>query len=240
MDEKISINKIKWINSLRQKKTRKDSDFFIVEGDKMAAELMDLWSNYIELIITTKKDFTSTNSYYIVNDVEMKKMSSLKTPNSFLIIAKKPKLDFPEKGLFLLLDEIQDPGNMGTIIRTADWFNVQGIICSTGSVDTFNSKVIQSSMGSLFRIPIKFQDFSELLPTIDQPIYGALLEGDSVYDHDICEESLYLMMGNEGNGVSLNNRKYISKKVKIPQFGKAESLNVAIATGILLSEFRRS
>jgi len=239
LEEKISKNKIKWVNSLKLKKNRVNSDYFIVEGDKMTAEMIEFWGDYIDLIITTKNDIQTSLNIAYIDDVTMKKMTSLSTPSHTLIIAKKPINTFPEKGLFLLLDEVQDPGNMGTIIRTADWFGVSGIICSTGCVDIYNSKVIQSSMGSIFRMPTKSVDFNEFLPSISEPIYGALLEGENVYQSDLKNDTCYLMMGNEGNGINPNYLEFISHKVKIPQFGKAESLNVAIATGVLLSEFKR-
>lgn len=240
MEEKLSKNKIKWINSLKLKKNRIDSAFFIIEGEKMTTEMLENWSDFIEFIVTTENNLEhQTLTIFQVDNLTMKKISSLSTPSHTLIVAKKPIQNFPEDGLFLLLDTVQDPGNMGTIIRTADWFGVSGIICSKGCVDIFNAKVIQSTMGSIFRVPIKYEDFSTLLPTVKEPIYGALLDGENIYETSLNDSKSYLMMGNEGVGITPSYEKYISKKITIPQFGQAESLNVAIATGIMLSEFKR-
>jgi TrmH family RNA methyltransferase len=147
--------------------------------------------------------------------------------------------DNSNSDFYIALDEIQDPGNMGTIIRLADWFNVKTIICSPNSADVFNPKVVQASMGSLFRVNIIYQDLNEFITSKKVPVYGAFLEGESVYTKKLSPKGI-LILGNEGKGISPEIEKLVTQKIKIPRFGQAESLNVSIATGILLSEFFRN
>ncbi len=176
----------------------------------------------------------------LITEDELVQISSLKTPNKALAILRKPKTSAPTltSGLILVLDGVQDPGNMGTILRTADWFGVKTIVCSEDTADIFNPKVIQASMGSVLHMNVVYTTLETFLSTCDLPIYGALLEGENVYRTSLKKTGV-LVMGNEGKGIRPSVRAFINTPIHIPGFGKAESLNVAVATGVLLSEFVR-
>lgn len=236
--ETLSKNKIKWIKSLRLKKNRESESLFIVEGEKMVNELLQHWSESIEFICASTTSVLYDGVLYQVEEKTMKEISSLSTPNTALAVVRKPELKAKNPRLVLALDGIQDPGNLGTIIRTADWFGVDQIVCSIGTVDAFNSKVVQSSMGSLFRVSIIYVDLRDYLKQTNLPIYGALLEGASIYATSL-EKAGVIIMGNEGNGISAEIKAFVQHPIHIPKYGGAESLNVSIATGIVLSEFRR-
>lgn len=205
----------------------------------MVLELIDLWPENISFICTTNPKLSIKYLSYFTDEKTMKEISSLKTPNKLLAVVKKPITEKKEASFIVVLDDIQDPGNMGTILRTCDWFNVDKIVCSKNTVDIFNTKVIQSSMGSIFRIPVEYCNLSTYLELSTLTIYGALLEGDNIYKQKLEHEGI-LVMGNEGKGVSEEIQSYITKTIHIPRFGGAESLNVSIATGIVLSEFCRN
>jgi len=236
--ETLSKNKIKWIKSLHLKKYRDAESVFIVEGDKMVTELIQFWKDQIDFICTSDLSFEFDGNLFVTDEKTIKEISSLTTPNKFLAVVKKPTVAVKKSNLILALDGIQDPGNFGTIIRTADWFGVDLIVCSKGTVDMLNPKVVQSSMGSLFRIPVIYEDLPRYLSNSELPVYGALLEGENVYQEHLSEKAI-IVMGNEGAGISTEVQNLIQHKLHIPLFGGAESLNVAIATGVLLSEFRR-
>jgi len=175
---------------------------------------------------------------------EVQKISSLRTPQEVIGLVKIPiwpVLNYKalEKKFSLVLDSIQDPGNMGTIIRTADWFGIQDIICSEDTVDVYNPKVVQATMGSLARVNVYYADLLTVLPQIKLPIFGAMLNGQNIYNTPFGAEGL-LVMGNEGNGISAPVEQLITSAVTIPRAGNAESLNVAIATAILCSEIKRN
>jgi TrmH family RNA methyltransferase len=237
--ETLSKNKIKWIKSLHLKKHRDAEGVFIVEGDKMVSELIQFWQDQIEFICTSDTTFKFNGTAYLTDEKTIKEIGSLTTPNKFLAVVKKPIVNSIKTQLVLVLDGVQDPGNFGTIVRTADWFGVDLIVCSKGTVDMYNSKVVQSSMGSLFRIPIIYNDLTTYLSNATLPIFGALLEGQNVYSEKLPEDAI-IVMGNEGSGISEEVKSLIQHKIHIPRFGGAESLNVSIATGILLSEFKNS
>lgn len=237
--ESLSKNKIKWIRSLRLKKNRDTEGLFIIEGEKMVLELIDLWPENISFICTVNPKLSVKYLTYYTNEKTMKQISSLTTPNKLLAVVKKPIPEKKEESFIVMLDDIQDPGNMGTILRTCDWFNVDKIVCSKNTVDIFNTKVIQSSMGSIFRIPVEYCNLSTYLELTTLTIYGALLEGENIYNKKLEREGI-IVMGNEGKGISKEIQSYITKTILIPKFGGAESLNVSIATGIILSEFYRN
>jgi len=238
--ETLSKNKIKWIRSLRLKKNRDVENLFVIEGEKMVLELIEQWPDHIEFICGTIPNLTTNQPYYLTDEKTMKEISSLKTPNKLLAVVKKPRPTLERKESFIVvLDDVQDPGNMGTILRTCDWYNVDKIVCSKNTVDIFNTKVIQSSMGSLFRIPVVYCDLNEYLQQSMLTIYGALLEGKNIYQQQL-ERNGIIVMGNEGQGISQEIQKHITESLHIPRFGGAESLNVSIATGIILSEFCRN
>lgn len=178
-----------------------------------------------------------------ITETELQKMSGLTTPQQVLAVIKLP--EWPQlkpenlKNKFsLVLDGIQDPGNLGTIIRTADWFGINHIICSEDTVEAYNPKVVQATMGSLARVKIYYIDLEALLPTLKLPVFGAMLDGENIYQADFGNEGL-LLMGNEGNGIRLNIQHCITQAITIPRVGEAESLNVSIATALFCSEINR-
>lgn len=236
--ETLSKNKIKWIHSLRLKKNRSAEKVFVVEGEKIVSEVIEEHSGLIELVATTSDSDLDYPEAYHIDPIDMKKISQFKTPSSCIAVVKIPEIEPLNSTLILAVDGVQDPGNLGTIIRTADWFGVDHIICSNDTVDSYNSKVVQSSMGSVFRTRIEYCDLCKRLPELNKPIYGALLNGKDLYSAPLKKEAI-LVVGNEGNGISEEIEAMVSNPVLIPKKGNAESLNVAIATGILLAEFTR-
>ncbi len=238
----LSKNKIKWIRSLHLKKNRDELGLFLVEGEKMVGEALSEYPEMIDYVYATAQFQLPSFSKEIelITEDELVQISSLKTPNKALAILRKPKTSAPTltSGLILVLDGVQDPGNMGTILRTADWFGVKTIVCSEDTADIFNPKVIQASMGSVLHMNVVYTTLETFLSTCDLPIYGALLEGENVYRTSLKKTGV-LVMGNEGKGIRPSVRAFINTPIHIPGFGKAESLNVAVATGVLLSEFVR-
>ena len=179
-----------------------------------------------------------------VNNVELEKISTLQTPQGILALVKQPKAtpldpDVLKNCFSIVLDGVQDPGNLGTIIRTADWFGFKNIICSLNTADVYNPKTIQATMGSLPRVNVFYEDLSLVLPKVQVPVYGAFLEGKSIYKTDFGTEGL-LILGNEGQGISAAVINFIQQPVTIPRIGKAESLNVAISAGIFCAEISRN
>jgi RNA methyltransferase, TrmH family len=235
----LSKNKIKWIRSLQEKKYREAEGRFVVEGEKMVREALDLIPERVELVVHLHEFYPGELSCETLacNERELKQISFLQTPNKMLAVLKKGMNPLTQKGLVLALDGIQDPGNLGTIIRTADWFGLESIVCSTDTVDCYNPKVIQASMGSIYRVNLHYTDLHSFLSDSEKPIYGALLEGKNIYQMDLSNDGI-LLMGNEGKGIRPELISHIKVPITIPRFGMAESLNVAVATAILLSEFR--
>lgn len=240
----VSKNQIKRITGLHQKKFRNEQQLFIAEGFKVIQELFH--SHYeIQEFYSTDATLQLNNEVKpeIISEADLKKISCLKTPNSCLAVFKI-KLSKPIKyeGLTLVLDDIRDPGNLGTIIRLCDWFGIEQLICSEETADVYNPKVIQATMGSIGRVNVIYTSLESFLKSTSQPIYGAFMDGDVVYETQLPANAI-LIMGNEANGVSPKIEALIQKKISIPRFGnlqKTESLNVATATAILLSEFRRN
>ena len=237
----LSKNHIKLITSLSQKKYRQKHKLFVVEGVKVVQEFLN--SSYeLEIVFSTDTDFSSTNKFIEVTDQELKKISSLKNPNKVLAIFKIPNQINPIMGgLILALDSINDPGNLGTIIRLCDWFGIEQLVCSNETVDCFNSKVVQASMGSLTRVAISYLDLKKYLQNASVPIFIADMDGLNVYKTKLPESAL-LVLGNEANGISDDIKQLVTTKITIPRYGafqQTESLNVATASAILLSEFRR-
>lgn len=251
----ISKNTIKLIKSLSIKKYRTKENLFLVEGDKIVVEVLN--SEYkIEKLFATKT-FISENknnckkaaSIIEVEQVEIKKASLLQNPQNCLAICSIPeKLLFPKilnENLSIYLDDIQDPGNLGTIIRICDWFNIEYLFCSPNTVDLWNPKVIQASMGSFCRVQFiktTFEPIANLAQSSQTPVYGAFLEGKNIYTEQLPKKAI-LIMGNEGNGIVKKLESSIDRKIKIPEFSdknkSAESLNVSVATAIICSEFKR-
>lgn len=246
----ISKNQIKFVRQLEQKKFRKAENLFIAEGHKVVGDLLAAGFRPTQLFATNEWiSCNPTVSAIEVTPDELARVSLQQHPQQVLALFTIPNYDpsFPIaqhlSSLSLLLDNIQDPGNLGTIIRIADWFGIDTIYCSTGTVDAWNPKVVQATMGSIARVKIIYIEpetlFNQLPP--DYPIYGTFLDGDNIYTQQLTPHGL-IVMGNEGNGISDAVRKRVSKKLLIPDFHKgdtADSLNVAIATAITCSEFRR-
>lgn len=241
--ETVSKNKIKEIRSLQQKKFRDELGLFVVEGVKMVEEVVQFVPHLIDCCIYTS-DYQHAFSnqsfpHFQVDAKTLGQCSSLKTPNKVLIVLKTLNHTHKDVQFSLAIDGVQDPGNMGTILRLADWFGVEQIVCSSNTVDCYNPKVVQASMGAIVRIPVIYCDLKEYLNNSNQSIYGALLEGKNVFKEQLPFEGI-LLMGNEGNGISEELIPFITHPITIPKFGQAESLNVSVATGILLSEFKRN
>jgi TrmH family RNA methyltransferase len=245
----LSKSQISFVNALHQKKQRKEHGLFIVEGSKSIVEFTQ--SKYrIHTIFHTSGatpklgNLSQDIKLQEITDSELKKISTLTTPHDALALIHilKRTDEGPEsfKGKFVIvLDGIQDPGNLGTIIRTADWFGFTEIICSLDTVEVYNPKVVQASMGSLSRINIYYEDLENILSDSKMPVFGALLDGKSLYDVKFGNEG-YIILGNEGNGISEKAKKFIDTAVTIPRFGNAESLNVAVSAAILCSELKRN
>ncbi len=239
----LSKNNIKLITSLQQKKYRQKYKLFVAEGIKVVKELLasNLTVNQVfctDDSLTFEQDITLSQ----ISEAELKKISTLKTPNKVLALFEIPENDMPNNtGFTVALDGVNDPGNLGTIIRLCDWFGVEHLICSKNTVDCYNSKVVQASMGSLTRVQINYTDLPEFLRNSELPKYTADMDGENVYSAALPQEAI-LVMGNEANGISTEIDSIIKNQLTIPRFGdlqETESLNVATATAILLSEFKR-
>lgn len=250
----ISNAKLKYCASFKLSKNCAAEKVFVIEGEKIAREA--LAANIPLRMVCATADWLERNAQLIsekiadanifeISEPELERISNLQTPNKVWLLAEQPQqpeLQSDSKGLTLVLDHIQDPGNMGTIIRIADWFGIRRVVCSTNSANYLNSKVVQASMGSIFRTEIHYTDlpvFLEKCQGKDIPIYGALLDGDNIYEIPL-ETNALIVIGNESKGIGKETEKYITHKVSIPNFGgSCESLNASVATGIICSEFRR-
>ena len=237
----ISKSQIKLIRSLQQKKYRSKLKLFVAEGPKVINELLTAKFKLHSLYATVGNLFTGVNSE-IISDEEISKISFLKNANNSVAIFTIPEQKKHRKeGITLLLDSIRDPGNLGTIIRLSDWFNVSNIICSSDSVDCFNPKVIQATMGSISRVSISYCDLTTYLSLSDLPVYAGTMDGKNIYKEKLPENAI-VIVGNEANGISDTLLNLTTHKIGIPRFGnnhQTESLNVAVATAILFSEFKR-
>lgn len=244
MSEHLSKNQIKWVRSLQQKKQRDAEGVFVAEGRKCVEELHSAF----ELVLLVTPDNAT--------EMEIAQMSNLRTPQGVIgVFRKRPITSSPHQlitsspqGLALALDGVQDPGNLGTIIRTCDWFGVHDIYCSKDTADCYNPKVVQATMGALARVRVHYIDIREYLQQMQKaevPIYGTLLDGGNMYkDGAIADKSKgVIIMGSEGNGISAAIRELITHPIRIPSYPAdaetSESLNVSIATAIVLAEFRR-
>jgi len=239
----LSKNQLKLITSLQQKKYRTKNNLFIVEGTKVVNEFLNSNFELEQLFCVDDFGYKNIEKLAQISEVELRKISNLKTPNNVLALFKIPSEEKVKKeGLILVLDEINDPGNLGTIIRLCDWFGVDQLICSKNTVDCYNSKVVQASMGSLTRTSIVYTNLGVYLEQVKLPKYASLMDGENVYKNKLPKNAV-LVMGNEANGISDKILELVTNSVSIPRFGslqKTESLNVATATAILLSEFKRA
>lgn len=235
----LSKNQIKLITSLKQKKYRLQHGFFVVEGFKTIKEFLQ---SHFELHALYSTETFDAEIEILISEKDLKRISFLTSPNKALAVFKIP-LSKPvdNNRLIVALDDLRDPGNLGTIIRLCDWFGVKDLVCSEGTVDCFNPKVVQASMGSITRVNVSYVNLVDFLKDQETSIFGAYMEGENVYKKPLPNKGI-LVMGNEANGISENIEVFINDKVSIPRFGDlqaTESLNVAAATAILLSEFMR-
>ncbi|MBI5011080.1 MAG: RNA methyltransferase [Bacteroidia bacterium] len=252
----ISKNKTKFITALQKKKNRDDENLFVIEGDKLVREFLN--ANIRIKILVAKAEFINSlpaekqklaNETEIVSYEELKQMSSLKTPHNALAVIEKVETGIDYDHVFtrlsVALDGIQDPGNLGTIIRAAAWFGIPAVVCSKESVDLYNPKVIQASMGALLHVKVYYTGLTEFLTEATEkkiPVYGTMLEGDSIYCHRLGKNGI-ILLGNESKGISSELLPFVSDRIFIPGMGSSkpgiESLNVGMAASIVLSEFSR-
>jgi TrmH family RNA methyltransferase len=245
----LSKNQLKRLRGLQRKKERKNTGLFVVEGQKIVAELLKSSTAYVELYATSiwfdnNPTFLNKDNSYELSDRDLVQVSSLKTPNEVLLILKQKELTsfdvVSNEILVLALDAVNDPGNLGTIIRLADWFGIQHILCTSNTVDQYNPKTVQSAMGSINKVQLHYGDLSEMLSDLNShTIYASDLDGDSIYKTSFAEKSV-ILMGSESHGISEELLSIVNKKITIPTFSVSgvDSLNVATATAIVLSEFR--
>ncbi len=237
----VTKNQIKLVVSLKQKKYRSQHGLFVVEGEKLVNELLNAGLKPYQIFVDDAGLVQKFEQAEVVPGKTLKQMSSLTHPSGIIGVFRvkdSEALDLDD--WVVVLDAVRDPGNMGTIIRLCDWFGIKRLVCSTDTVDCYNPKVLQATMGSIARVNVEYTDLITFLDKTDIPIYGAYMDGESVYGYRLAEKGV-LVMGNEANGVSDEVGKFITKKISIPQFGATttESLNVATATAILLNEIRR-
>ena len=239
----VSKNQIKLISSLHQKKFRQTHQLFIAEGIKVIQELLDAAFELEHIFATTPLfEQVSSDKITLISFDELKKISALTVPNNCLAVFKIPATKrYEETGLIVALDSIRDPGNLGTILRICDWFGIHQVICSPDTVDVYNPKVIQATMGSVARVNCVYSELLPLLEKTHLPVFGTFMDGENIYKMSLPQEGI-IVMGNEANGISKAVENAINNKIAIPRFGalqKTESLNVATATAIILSEFCR-
>ncbi len=244
----LSKPQIRTITSLQHKKFRREYGLFVVEGIKSVMEFIH--SNYtVQHIYYTPQaaakvvKIPQNIKSEQISEQDLNRISSLKTPQGILALVEIPTdrslaIDALQNGFNLVLDDIQDPGNLGTIIRTAEWFGFRQIICSLGSVDAYNPKVVQASMGSLARMAVRYTDIAALTANAPVPVFGAVLDGTPIYETNFGDAGL-IVLGNEGNGISAAVLANIGHRVTIPRIGQAESLNVAVSTALFCAELTR-
>ncbi len=249
----LSKIKIKYIRSLKDKKNRLESGVFVAEGVKLVLDLINnkMTCQFVAALpeVVEKNPELKSIELYIASAEELQKASALKTPPSIIGIFYIPKINIEsinfDNNLTLVLDDIQDPGNLGTILRIADWFGIENIVCSENTVDVYNTKTVQATMGAIARVKTHYTNLVSFLKLHSHlPVYGTFLEGKNVYKQQNLSKSGFIVMGNEGNGISPEVSKLVSEKLLIPSFPAereqtSESLNVAVATAIICSEFRR-
>ena len=236
----LSKNQVKLIQKLHQKKYRNELNLFIVEGKKSINEFLQ--AGYTPQLLIATEAFTTNVPQHLITPVskdELRKVSTLQNPDEGLAIFQQPKhKGILQEGVIVALDNVQDPGNLGTIIRLCDWFGVETLLCNTQTVDCYNPKVVQASMGSLTRVAVHYLDLAAFLTTTALPVYTMDLEGENLYTATFPKDCI-LILGNEANGISAEVRALSNEVITIPRFSKhqrTESLNVAMAGAIILSE----
>jgi RNA methyltransferase, TrmH family len=245
----ISKARIKFIKSLQVKKYRKEAQSFIVEGAKSVEELLK--SDFELLTLFATDEFIGTNEMQLktrkaeiesVTESELDSLGVFQTNTSALAIVRMKKNQAPRIGLddyALILDDVRDPGNLGTIIRTADWYGITTVIASEETADFYNPKVISATMGSFCRVNVFYTPLNEFLSTVTTPVYGTFLTGQNIHTLPFAGGG-FIVIGNEARGISEEIEKFVTQKITIPAFGKAESLNAGVATAIVLDNLRRS
>lgn len=242
-------NEIKYIKGLSERTARTDYGRFVVEGDKMVGELLDAGLKVENIYLTERSRLFGMEGAVTVTEKEMERISGLRTPSSALAVVHIPKREFvPQcaKGeLVLALDDLQDPGNLGTIIRIADWYGIRHIFCSAHTVDCYNPKCVQATMGALFRVEVHYGDLPSMLREAKEEgvaIYGTLLDGENIYEKKITESGI-IIIGNEGKGISAEVERLVDTRLFLPSWPtdcrSSESLNAAVATAVVCAEFRR-
>lgn len=238
----VGKNQIKFIKSLQQKKYRNQHGMFVVEGIKTVQELLDSsFEPYKVYAIAAGLVHTDRVEIELIPGSDLQRMSSLKNPNKVLGVFKIPeKKPVKDQGWILALDDVRDPGNLGTIIRLCDWFGIRQLVCSENTVDCYNPKVLQATMGSITRVDLVYTDLVQFVRTSSLPVYGTFMDGESVHAKKMPKKGI-LIMGNEANGISTAIENLVDQRIGVPQFGgtDTESLNVATATAIFLNEIRR-
>ena len=236
----LSKNQVKLIQKLHQKKYRNELNLFIVEGKKSINEFLQ--AGYTPQLLIATEAFTTNVPQHLITPVskdELRKVSALQNPDEGLAVFQQPKhKGILQEGVIVALDNVQDPGNLGTIIRLCDWFGVETLLCNTRTVDCYNPKVVQASMGSLTRVAVHYLDLAAFLTTTALPVYTMDLEGENLYTATFPKDCI-LILGNEANGISAEVRALSNEVITIPRFSKhqrTESLNVAMAGAIILSE----
>ncbi len=236
----LSKNQVKLIQKLHQKKYRNELNLFIVEGKKSINEFLQ--AGYTPQLLIATEAFTASVPQHLITPVskdELRKVSALQNPDEGLAVFEQPKhKGILQEGVIVALDNVQDPGNLGTIIRLCDWFGVETLLCNTQTVDCYNPKVVQASMGSLTRVAVHYLDLAAFLTTTALPVYTMDLEGENLYTATFPKDCI-LILGNEANGISAEVRALSNEVITIPRFSKhqrTESLNVAMAGAIILSE----
>jgi TrmH family RNA methyltransferase len=236
----VSKNQIKLITGLQQKKFRTANGLFIAEGAKVIGELLHSRFELVDLFQT--ESVFEEKGIQMITEADLKKLSALSTPNNCLAVFKIPVEQQPQKtGLIIALDDIRDPGNLGAIIRLCDWFGVKQLVCSSETADLYNPKVVQATMGSMARVQVNYVDLKAFLTKSELPIFGTFMDGENVYKQNLPKDGI-VILGNEANGISEEVEKIVKNRLAIPRFGilqQTESLNVATAAAIILSEFRR-
>ena len=248
---RVTKNQIKLVRSLAQRKERNATGLFVAEGDKLVP---DLFSSFSCRLLLATAGFLQEHPGLNADEVaeathsEIERASLLNTPQQVIAVFCIPKVEFNRNDfvghLTLALDRVQDPGNLGTIVRIADWFGVKCIVCSNDTVDVYNPKTVQATMGALARVRVCYTNLTDFFKGMPEgyPVYGTFLEGDNIYKTELSQEAV-VVMGNEGNGISAEVEKWVNRKLFIPSFPPgqptSESLNVAVATAVTCAEFRR-
>lgn len=240
----VSKNQIKLITSLQQKKYRKEHKMFVAEGRKVIQELLQSNFELVNMFATSMLfPEMSQHKMTLVSDADLKKITALATANDCLAVFKIPaEKKINASGLIVALDDIRDPGNLGTIIRLCDWFGIKELICSEETVDIYNPKVVQATMGSIARVNVSYLNLEQYIKDTKLPVFGTFMDGKNIYKTDLPSEGI-IVMGNEANGISAAIENLAKNRLSIPRFGdlqQTESLNVATATSIILSEFKRN